>query len=124
MCPVGHPIMVIETDEGAEVVMEKKPQQEEPSKPAAAKAAASTTTKAAAVQHTGDKALSTPPVRKYAKDNGININLIQGTGNNGRVTKQDVELFMKGGALQTPVAASVAPQHKIAPLTGITEEDE
>jgi len=64
-------------------------------------------------------------VRKFAKDNSVNINLIKGTGNNGRVTKSDVELFMKGGALQnTATPASVAPQHRIAPLTGITEEDE
>jgi len=61
----------------------------------------------AAAVHTGDKALSTPPVRKFAKDNSININLVKGTGNNGRVTKDDVLAFMKGGAQPAPAQAQV-----------------
>lgn len=75
---------------------------------------------------TGGKALSTPPVRKFAKDNKLDINMIKGTGNNGRVTMQDVQQFMKGGNVAEPLqgAATVAPQHRIAPLTGITDEDE
>lgn len=81
----------------------------------------------AAKAHSGSKSLSTPPVRKFAKDNKVDINMIQGTGNNGRVTMKDVELFMKGGNVAEPVqqqvVQSVAPQHRIAPLTGITEED-
>lgn len=37
------------------------------------------------------KALATPPVRKAAKDLGINIHGISGTGKNGRVTLEDLK---------------------------------
>lgn len=37
------------------------------------------------------KSLATPPTRKLAKDLGININEIAGTGNDGRVTVEDLK---------------------------------
>ena len=88
ICQTGHTIMTIETDDGAVVEQEvKKPVKEETSQscPLAAKVEAPKANQP--VAHTGDKAISTPPVRKFAKDNGVNINLIKGTGNNGRVTR-------------------------------------
>lgn len=44
------------------------------------------------------KVLSVPAVRAFAKQNNLNINLITGTGPNGRVTKDDVVAFMEGGS--------------------------
>jgi len=41
------------------------------------------------------KALSTPAVRHLAKKHNLDINLIIGTGRNGRVTKGDVILYME-----------------------------
>lgn len=44
----------------------------------------------------GKKALATPVARAMAKDLGIDINLVQGTGPGGRVKKEDIENYGKG----------------------------
>lgn len=41
------------------------------------------------------KVLATPATRKYARENNINISEIKGTGNNGRVTKDDINNYIK-----------------------------
>ncbi|WCN38693.1 dihydrolipoamide acetyltransferase family protein [Aneurinibacillus uraniidurans] len=56
------------------------------------------------------RVFATPAVRKLARERGINIRQVAGTGKNGRITRQDVEAFASGGA---PVAQAVpvtAPQ--------------
>lgn len=46
----------------------------------------------------GQKSLSTPAVRAFAKQNKVDINQVHGTGNNGRVTRDDIRMFMSGSA--------------------------
>lgn len=48
-----------------------------------------------AAQETGKKALATPVARAMAKDLGIDINMVKGTGPGGRVRKEDVENYGK-----------------------------
>ncbi len=43
------------------------------------------------------KALATPAVRRIARDLGVDINAVQGTGIGGRVTEADVRTASKGG---------------------------
>ena len=43
--------------------------------------------------------LATPPVRKYAKDHGVDLAMLTGTGKDGRVTHEDVDRALE------PVAA-------------------
>ncbi|MCM3783852.1 2-oxo acid dehydrogenase subunit E2 [Neobacillus mesonae] len=59
--------------------------------------------------------LATPSVRKFAREQGVNIAEVTGTGNNGKVTKEDVEAFKNGGgqAASAP-AASAAEDTKEA----------
>lgn len=76
-----------------------------------------------------------------AKQKNLDINMIAGTGKNGRVTKSDVLNFMEGKttrstpaaqAEQTPAATSMPsgsspsrqPQIAQPPLTGVTGEDQ
>lgn len=79
----------------------------------------------------GEKVLSTPSVRAFAKSVKVDINNVQGSGADGRVTKEDVENFMnKGGApshsphievgvdiyqdlLATPAVRSFAKEHGV-----------
>ena len=49
--------------------------------------------------------LATPATRKLARDLGVDLSLVQGTGRGGRITDEDVRQF-KG--LPRPVAATVA----------------
>ena len=52
-------------------------------------------------------------MRKFAKDNGVNINEVPATGPKGTVTKEDVQNFMKPAP--APVAAPVV-QQQAAPV--------
>lgn len=46
----------------------------------------------------GIKALASPAVRRLARELGIDIQLVPGSGDKGRVFKDDVHAFAKGGA--------------------------
>nr|WP_263328664.1 dihydrolipoamide acetyltransferase family protein [Neobacillus sp. Marseille-Q6967] len=49
--------------------------------------------------------IAMPSVRKYAREKGVEIALVQGTGKNGRIMKSDIDTFLSGGA---PAAAQTA----------------
>ena len=38
-----------------------------------------------------------PSVRKYARENGVNIKAVSGSGKNGRTTKEDIDAYLNGG---------------------------
>ncbi|MEI5905995.1 dihydrolipoamide acetyltransferase family protein [Bacillus spongiae] len=48
------------------------------------------------------RVIAMPSVRKYARDKGVTIQQVVGTGKNGRILKSDIDAFLQGGA--TPVA--------------------
>ena len=43
--------------------------------------------------HTNDKILASPLAKKLATDKGIDLSMLKGTGDNGRVVKRDIEWF-------------------------------
>jgi 2-oxoglutarate dehydrogenase E2 component (dihydrolipoamide succinyltransferase) len=49
-----------------------------------------------------------PLVRRIARENNVDLSKVRGTGAGGRITKEDVEGFMKGGATVAPPAAAPA----------------
>ena len=53
---------------------------------------------------------ASPLAKSMAKEAGINIAQIQGTGDNGRIVKKDVEAFLQGGGVATP---SPAPARQV-----------
>ncbi|MGH2796031.1 MAG: dihydrolipoamide acetyltransferase family protein [Actinomycetota bacterium] len=59
------------------------------------------------------KALATPPVRKLAKELGVDIDGIEGSGKDGRVTREDVVAASDGRAVKP--AAAVASVTSIQP---------
>ncbi|KYD04408.1 dihydrolipoamide acetyltransferase family protein [Heyndrickxia sporothermodurans] len=44
------------------------------------------------------RVIAMPSVRKYAREKGVDIRLVQGSGNNGRVQKEDIDAYANGGA--------------------------
>ena len=54
---------------------------------------------------------STPVVRKIAAEHGISIADVPGTGQAGRVTKQDILLFIENGLVKAPAASDHAAPH-------------
>lgn len=56
------------------------------------------------------RVISMPSVRKFARDNEVDIKQVTGSGNNGRVLKEDVEAFMNGDQKAATTETSEAPQ--------------
>jgi pyruvate dehydrogenase E2 component (dihydrolipoamide acetyltransferase) len=56
-----------------------------------------------------------PLVRKMARENGIDLSQVRGTGAGGRITKQDLEAFIDGRSA-APAQAAPAPPAYVAPL--------
>ncbi|MEI7026593.1 dihydrolipoamide acetyltransferase family protein [Paenibacillus sp. y28] len=78
--------------------------------PAAEAAGASASTAAA-----DRKVLATPSVRKLARDKGVAISLVSGTGRHGQVTRDDVLAFLAGGGQAAAPAEAAAPAATAAP---------
>lgn len=49
-----------------------------------------------------------PSVRKYARENGVNIKAVTGSGKNGRITKEDVDAYLNGGSTDSASNESAA----------------
>jgi len=90
------------------------------------------TAEVAVKQETTDhskRVIAMPSVRKFARDNDVNIHEVAGTGKNGRILKVDIENFLNGGgAAQTeeaPVAQEqVATQQETAQAAPVVLEGE
>ncbi|KHK95288.1 hypothetical protein LK09_19545 [Microbacterium mangrovi] len=56
---------------------------------------------------------STPPVRAHAKQLGIDLALVSGTGRDGLITREDVDAFAaRAGVAAAPAAATTEPEHE------------
>ncbi|GGG87224.1 2-oxo acid dehydrogenase subunit E2 [Staphylococcus pragensis] len=47
-----------------------------------------------------------PSVRKYAREKGVNIKAVAGSGKNGRITKEDIDNHVNGGGAQAASASN------------------
>jgi pyruvate dehydrogenase E2 component (dihydrolipoamide acetyltransferase) len=63
---------------------------------------------AAAHEEEEDEARSSPLVRKIAREHGISLSQIKGTGLGGRITKQDIQQFIDNQASQPAHAEAAA----------------
>ena len=88
-----------------------KPATAPPPPPQAAKPAAQ-----AAPSREGARIHSSPLVRRMAKEHGIDLTAVQGTGTGGRISKQDIEAHLAGGgSAAAPAEAEVYTQQAPAP---------
>ena len=60
---------------------------------------------------------ATPPVRRYAKDRGVDLAVLVGTGKDGRITREDVD-----GALGTDQPAAAAARGAEVPAARVPRE--
>jgi 2-oxoglutarate dehydrogenase E2 component (dihydrolipoamide succinyltransferase) len=59
---------------------------------------------------------SSPLVRRMAKEHGIDLSTMEGTGAGGRISKQDIEAAIAGGGVQAgPTASAPAAPARTAP---------
>ncbi len=84
--------------------------------PSAAPAAAPAEKKA------GGRVIASPAAKKLAKEKGIDLTLVTGTGPNGRITEDDVKNW-KPAAPAAPAPAEEAPKVKASPLAAAVAAD-
>ncbi|MDB0527547.1 dihydrolipoyllysine-residue acetyltransferase [Ralstonia solanacearum] len=89
-----------------------------PVAPAAAPAAAPATYTADTVGTVGKAAHASPSVRKYARELGVDVNLVGGTGPKNRITQDDVQRYVKGVMTGQAAAPGKAAAAASAPAGG------
>ena len=52
---------------------------------------------------------ASPSVRKFARELGVDLAKVRGSGPKGRITQEDVQAFVKGVMTQAPAVAAAAP---------------
>ena len=112
---------------------DEAPAEEESSAPAEsaapAKPAAPAKGGVASLAQPNKLVMAMPSVRQYARDKGVDISLVQPSGNHGQVLKEDIDNF-NGAAASAPAAASeataAAPKagNTITPYTGAGQDAE
>jgi len=63
--------------------------------------------------------IAMPSVRKYAREKGVNIGQVAGSGDNGRILKSDIDAFLNGGASveqEASVATEATAETTTAPV--------
>jgi len=93
-----------------------EPEAAAPPAPAAAPAASAP----AAPVASGDRVKASPLAKRIAKNEGLDIAAVAGTGPHGRIVKRDVEAALESGTATAPAAAS-APAVTPAPAAAATE---
>lgn len=149
----GTPVLTLEANGSGEAIKEAPPQVEvkevqevkkestnsPPPAPTAAsepKAASAQQRKASPTAILGEASYSSahasPSVRKFARELGVNLDMVDGSGRKGRITKEDVQAFVKKSLNQAAGSGlGVAPMPEIdfsqwgaveiAPLTKINK---
>ncbi|EGG38709.1 dihydrolipoamide acetyltransferase family protein [Paenibacillus sp. HGF5] len=139
VCRVGEVVAIIDAE--GDIPEQEAPAEEQSAQEAdAAKGSADTTSspaqdapadakqggngEAATPAAPNREVLATPSVRKFAREQGVDIAQIQGSGNNGKVTREDVEAFKNGGG-QTAAAPAqeAASEAKAAPAAASAAVD-
>ncbi|WP_062105259.1 dihydrolipoamide acetyltransferase family protein [Bacillus niameyensis] len=80
-------------------------------------AAASQEAQSAEEVDSNDRVIAMPSVRKYAREKGVNIHQVTGSGKNSRVLKEDIDAFLSGGTTAAKTAEA-APAQETAKATG------
>jgi pyruvate dehydrogenase E2 component (dihydrolipoamide acetyltransferase) len=97
-CPVGKVLIAIDVGGGEATTESVSPA---PASPSSAPAPVL----APAVVSDGAVALATPATRKLARELGVDLGAVKGTGPNGRVTSEDVKAARAGASNGAPVVA-------------------
>jgi pyruvate dehydrogenase E2 component (dihydrolipoamide acetyltransferase) len=74
--------------------------------------------------HDTNRIFSSPLARRLAKEAGIDIGRIQGSGPHGRVIARDVAAAKEGKGLRAPAAAAGAPAAAAAPAIAPSKSDQ
>ena len=108
---VGAALVVFETDGEAAPAAEEKVEEPEPVSKAASEPTQPSRPAAAAPAAADPHArvMTSPAVRRRAKEAGIDLSLVPGTGPGGRIQRKDFDNYLKSQATGTPIAQAAVP---------------
>ncbi len=111
---------VAEAPEPAPVAkVQEVPVQAQPERPSEPRPAPAATPEPPQPDRLGNGVVASPIVRRLITESGIDPNSIRGTGEGGRVTRNDVAEAARGRAATSPTAASPMPtQRSVSPRVG------
>jgi pyruvate dehydrogenase E2 component (dihydrolipoamide acetyltransferase) len=125
VCPVGQPLVLIAAEGGAAMApaqlapavaaVDANPGAKAEPQATSTASLAAPALQAQAAPSNGQKALAAPATRKLARDLGIDIQQVGGSGPHGRVTKEDVNTAPAGGQPQA-TASTTQAKPQAAPL--------
>jgi pyruvate dehydrogenase E2 component (dihydrolipoamide acetyltransferase) len=109
------------TAEAGQPIEKEKAPKEEPA------AVVTTTAPSASVQTQTDvdpnrRIIAMPSVRKFAREQGVEIQQVAGSGKNGRILKEDIESFQNGGQTQEAAAPAPAVAEQEVQVEGVEQE--
>jgi pyruvate dehydrogenase E2 component (dihydrolipoamide acetyltransferase) len=108
--PAPAPAKAAEPAKAAAPSPAAKPAVAPPPPPAARPAApAAPAPAAAAPSKEGARIHSSPLVRRMAKEHGVDLSAVPGTGAGGRISKQDIEAYISGGGSAAEAAKETEP---------------
>lgn len=113
LAKVHHPLVDLDVAGGAPASAAKSAHAPAPAA-APAKAPAAPVAAAAA---SNEKVLATPVTRRMAREHGIDLGAVNGSGPQGRVLKSDVEAFLASGSTARPAGATARPAQAWQPLS-------
>jgi 2-oxoisovalerate dehydrogenase E2 component (dihydrolipoyl transacylase) len=115
MVTVGTPLIVFETGGAGESAAPREaapePEQQQPASPAPAAPAP-----AAAASPPGGKVLTSPSIRSHAREAGVDLRQVHGSGPKGRILRADFDAFLAARQSGGPSAPAMS-----APVDEITE---
>jgi 2-oxoisovalerate dehydrogenase E2 component (dihydrolipoyl transacylase) len=114
MVSVGSPLIVFSTTGAAST----QPQAV-PSQASEAEAPGPVPTAASAATGAAGKVATSPSIRAQAREAGVDLRQVAGTGPRGRILKKDLETFLQTGGESAPAAMPVGPASQVQ--TGTTE---
>ncbi len=91
----GEPLFKIETQGSLEEKVEEKPEKEIEIKEKPEERAEAQPTPKASIARVGDDVFASPGVRRLARELGIDLGTIKGTGAKGRTTKEDLHSYIR-----------------------------
>ncbi|EPR58162.1 2-oxo acid dehydrogenases acyltransferase (catalytic domain) domain-containing protein [Toxoplasma gondii TgCatPRC2] len=112
MVRIGAPLMDIDVEAGEDHAEEEEPETKERPAPVSEPAAASPSVGAEASSTTFS---ASPATRRFAKEKGVDLARVKGSGRNGLITKEDVLKFLESSQVAAPAAQSPPP----APAQGL-----
>ena len=110
----GSVLLALEPSASAPAVVEKAPESKKPeAKEPEAKPTPSVVTRVEPVPPEPKDAVAplphaSPSIRKFARELGVDLTRVQGSGPKGRIQKEDVQAYVKGALTGKPAAAPAA----------------